>query len=228
MTRILILLTIIFLTSCTDDKVTDNRTALRTTSADTTVVIFKQVSVDSLTIPSRHFLRLAKQIDSSGYIWDTARIKKVVHYFRTDSIVVAEKFVFYKMNPDDSWVLEFYDHYKNDNDATRIKEGLVNIDNFKNVISIFGYYYKQKEKANLMTDGYIEEWLFPTIEEAEKAVQDVARVKEIVFFNTESFCCRIDKRLYIFHVRASGFSIPMKDFFRRFVKDNNATVPNIT
>ena len=179
-------------------------------------------------MPSRQFLRLAQQINTAGYIWDTTRIKNVTHYYRSDSIVDLGNFIFYKMQLKDSWIIEFYNLYKDKKDRdSPMKNGLIQYECFENATSIFGYYYRQKRKANLMVDGYIEEWLFPTDEDAEKAVKDVNRVKEMVYFNTTAFCCQIDKRIYIFHVRASGFSIPMRQFFKRFVKENQATVPTL-
>lgn len=174
--------------------------------------------------PSKQFLRLAKQIDSAGFIWDTVRMKNVVHYSLADSIIIAGTYVFYKMKLADSWLIEFYKQNKN-NALDFYEAALINYDYFKNVKSITGYYYTQKQKTDFREDGYIEEWTFPRSDDAERAVEDVQRVKEKVYFNTQSFCCRIDDKLYIFHTRAMGFSGQLKKFFQQLVADNNAVVP---
>jgi hypothetical protein len=221
-----LLIAICFSACNNNTKVVESNIVKEIANADTLTGQPKSILTDSLIIPSKQFLRLAKQIDSAGFIWDTARIKKVVHYFRTDSVVIidVETYLFYKMKLDDSWLIEFYNHNKNK--TVDFYEGsLINYDYFKKAKSITGYYYTQKEKTNFKTDGYIEEWIFPTTDDAEKAVQDVARVKEKVYFNTESYCCRIDDKLYIFHTRAMGFSFQLKKFFKQFVTDNNAVIP---
>jgi hypothetical protein len=227
MRRTIFILTLIVFFACNDNHVSENLTQETTIRHDTPAVTSHLTSLDTISQPSRQFLRLVKQIDTAGYIWDTTRIKNVTHYFRTDSIVTIDNYVFYKMKLKDSWIIEFYELNKDKRDEdSPIKEGLIKKEYFENAISLFGYYYRQKNKADLMVDGYIEEWLFPTQEDAEKAVKDVHRVKHMVYFNTTPFYCQIDKRIYILHVRASGFSIPMRQFFKRFVKENQATVPN--
>jgi hypothetical protein len=192
---------------------------------DTTFVQEDRSTPGSFTVPSRQFLDLVKQIDSSGFIWDTARIKKVVHYFRDDSIIIAENYVFYKMKPEHSYIIEFYNTHRNDQESSFFRDALIKKEYFDKAISIVAYYYRQKEKSDLITDGFIEEWRFPTPRDAENALRDVDHVKAVVFFNTESFTCRIAERVYVFHVRASGFSIQLKKFFQRFVKNNSAIVP---
>jgi hypothetical protein len=227
MRQTIFILTLIFIYACNDNHVSENISQETTIPLDTSDEVAIQPPLDSSSLPSLQFLRLVQQIDTAGYIWDTTRIKNVTHYFRTDSIVAFDNYVFYKMQLKDSWIIEFYELNKDKkNSDSPLKDGLIQLGFFENATSVFGYYYRQKNKADLMVDGYIEEWLFPTAEDAEKAVKDVDRVKGMVYCNTTAFCCRIDKRMYIFHVRASGFSIPMRQFFKRFVKENQATVPN--
>lgn len=224
--RIITLFISILLLSCNPSVKSEKPSKIIRSSPKLDTLVSTLPTIDRYKIPSQPFLKLVKQIDSSGYIWDTTITKKITHYRLTDSILFVENYMFYKMKPEDTYIYQFYDFFISDTSSSRSSSGLINKAYHDKAISIFGYYYAQKKKGNYITDGLIEEWSFPSVQDAENAVMDISKVKSIIFTNTPSFTCRIDRYMYIFHVRASAFGNQLEKFFLRFVKENNAYVPD--
>jgi hypothetical protein len=99
---------------------------------------------------------------------------------------------------------------------TRINTPTVDFEVFLKPISIFAYYYRQNIKSEMIEDGVIEEWRFGTNFEASQAFIEINKIKDIVYFNTNSFTLLHENHLYIFHTRASAFDITLRKFYRTF------------
>lgn len=240
----LITIFIIFVVIISCQNEINNQNNIKISSADSSANINKNVqniNTDTL-VPSDQFIKLVKFIDSCNYIWDTNRIKKVYCYPVKKNYKIIDKYLFYKMTPPESDIVYYYNKYKDyktiivdmgNNDSNKvnttkidssdsdgpIKKGLVKIIFFNNPKAIWGYFYRHKTEKNFITDGFIEQWEFPSSTDALNAYNEINRVKDYVFFNTESFCYKIDKNVFVFYCRAAGFSNQLKKFYE-YLKRN--------
>lgn len=95
----------------------------------------------------------------------------------------------------------------------------LNFNNFRKVKNIWGYFYRNKFKTNLISDGVIEQWEFGNAEDAEEVLQEISTSRgDIIYFNTMPFFCRIDNKLIIFQTRAMAFSYDQKAVFQKFIE----------
>jgi hypothetical protein len=98
------------------------------------------------------------------------------------------------------------------------------IEVFKQVKTIWGYFYYKQSADNMFPDGVIEEWTFSTQEAAKTAAEIFQKIGDDVFFNTEPYPCVVGNKLYLFHTRAMAFSFDQKPLFLEFVKRNHASI----
>ncbi len=220
--KYIIISTFLLLCSCNEQHIPGTVSERAITVVDT-LIANKSVK-DIYSGPSRQFLRLVQQIDTAGYTWDTTQIKKVTSYFRIDSITQVDNYVFYKMNFMYHLILNHDYSMQNSTEPLELQKIIGKY--FANTTSIFGYYYRQKSKTGRIVDGYIEEWLFPTVEDARNAVLRAGWLQYHIYTNTVFSSCQIENRIYIFYTCDWGFRGPMQKFFNRFVKDNKAAVPS--
>ena len=90
---------------------------------------------------------------------------------------------------------------------------------FKGVKNIWGYFYRDKEATDWISDGVIEQWEFESEEQADKALREILQPGFIVYFNTNPYFCRIRNKLIIFQSRSMAFSYDQKPVFEKFVKE---------
>lgn len=98
------------------------------------------------------------------------------------------------------------------------KDSTVNYRILENFENAFGYYYRQNIKSDWIEDGVIEEWQFLTESEAKGALIQINKIKDMAYFNTQSFTIQHDSILYIFHTRASAFDLTLKKIYQEFEK----------
>lgn len=90
---------------------------------------------------------------------------------------------------------------------------------FKGVQNIWGFFYRDKEATDWITDGVIEQWEFENEDKANQALQQIRRPGSIIYFNTNPYFCRIRNMLIIFQTRAMAFSYDQKPIFEKFVRE---------
>jgi hypothetical protein len=90
---------------------------------------------------------------------------------------------------------------------------------FKNVKSIWGYFYRGKKVNNTISDGVIEQWEFSNKENAIHALEILQLNGMEIYINTNPYFCRINNKIFIFHTRAMSFSFDQNQVFRSF-EDN--------
>jgi hypothetical protein len=89
---------------------------------------------------------------------------------------------------------------------------------FENVKDIWGYFYREKDATNVISDGVIEQWEFENEDQAEKALVQINQVGHAVYFNINPLFCRIKNKLIVFQTRAMAFSYDQKPVFKKFIQ----------
>jgi hypothetical protein len=212
-----ILLFTFILFGCEQTKQPDDSIAASQPTKDS--VLMKKVEsqtiveTDTLPKPTTQIVNFTNYLDSIGYIADTIRAKKTSHQLTNATIVLSDSKPFYLLSPTTHEIQKSKQFLK----GNYIFDSLtVDYDIFLKPISIFAYYYRQNIKAEFIEDGIIEEWNFRTANEANQAFNELNKIKDMVYFNTNSFILQQDNYLYIFHTRASGFDITLRKFYTTF------------
>tara|TARA_B110000211_G_C14018129_1_gene526313 strand:+ start:223 stop:834 length:612 start_codon:yes stop_codon:yes gene_type:complete len=97
----------------------------------------------------------------------------------------------------------------------------LDINLFKDAKSIWGYFYKDKDATDWVSDGVIEQWEFENPTLAVKAMKQISRPRMPIYFNTHPYYCTIGNKLIIFQTRASAFSYDQKPVFKKFVEEKS-------
>lgn len=163
--------------------------------------------------PASHFIRFTAYMDSLGFQTGIERAQKVGNFQQTKYDYYDKK-VFFEVNPAEHAL------YQNKESWIRDVSDL-DCEIFKNSISIFSYYYYDKKKSLILTDGVIEEWKFGTTNKAKKAAVEFEKINDAIYFNTESYYFQHKNYLYIFHTRASAFDPKLKEFYIIFKQKIN-------
>lgn len=216
----LFILTIIFTVSCSSptDKKTNSEIKIDTKKTTNSSLIVDSSSVpEKVDSPSSLFLEMTNYLDSSGYSFDTTRLKKVHYRLQNkNGLVFADKYFYKIVLPDHSAfdtveVLKGYSGI----DIKTIKKDLL-----KKAKGIFAYFYCEKIKTDeVVRDGVIEEWQFHNEEDAEKAGLELNRIRNFTFFYTASYVTRTKNNVYVFHNRAAFNRVhqnTIKHFYKLF------------
>ncbi len=116
---------------------------------------------------------------------------------------------FYKLSKKNPDIIAAKDWFE----TQPFKDSSVNYEILERVENAFGYYYRHNIKSDWVEDGVIEEWQFSTENEAKEAMEQLNKIKHIVYFNTRSFTLLNRNQLYVFHTRASAFDNTLKNHF---------------
>lgn len=171
------------------------------------------VTSDTLPKPTIWFLTFTNYLDSIGYISDTARAKKTEHHLSNSKLSLFNNRPFYCLIPTNHEIQKSNQFLTG---ITSFDTLTVDYEIFLKPISIFAYYYRQKIKSEMIEDGVIEEWNYRTANEAMQAYTEINKIKDFVYFNTNSFTILHENYLYIFHTRASAFDITLRKFYKTF------------
>jgi len=164
--------------------------------------------------PSTYFVGFTNYLDSAGYISDSSRARKVSPRDLSNSrIIIIDSKPFFVISPINHDVLLSKESLKGNYIFDTM---VVDYDIFRKPTSILAYYYRQNIKSTTIEDGVIEEWNFASESEAKKAMSQLNKVHDLVYFNTRSFLFQTKNYLYIFHTRASAFDITLRKFYKTF------------
>jgi hypothetical protein len=175
--------------------------------------------IEKLTdIPSKTFEAIVQILDSLGYRSDTTRVKRLNSYPElTDSeIQLVGTFPFYKIDKEKAKVLWW-------NKIAREKGDSIDTEIFKKAERVWGYFYQKEEAPNVRTDGVIEQWEFADAGVAQNAMNKLAAIYPLPYFNTQPYYVTNGQFLFIFHTRASAFSYRQKEFFNKFKEISSAS-----
>ena len=161
-------------------------------------------------------------IEKLNWVADTNRIKKGLYReLKQQKMHYFNERPFYPISFDDSEVNSGY------------SEGMVigeaesfDLELFKGVKNIWGYFYRDKTATDWIADGVIEQWEFATEAQATKALNQIQPIGSLIFFNTNPYFCTISNKLIIFHTRAMAFSYAQKPIFEKFVQESAALTAN--
>lgn len=162
--------------------------------------------------PSQLLIDFAKQIESEGWVADTSRINKVGLYGLKE---IDPEFVqglpLYALNYDQTRVFNglSFEDFEPQEEVDQV---------ISKVASIWGYFYRDKDAENWITDGMIEEWTYQNEEEATAAFVELKKHGNFIFFNTMPFFHQMGKTIFIFHARAMAFSYSQKPIYESFVE----------
>ncbi|MFD2564776.1 hypothetical protein [Aquimarina rubra] len=155
-------------------------------------------------------------IEKIQWVSDTNRLKKVGIYGELErkKVKYFNGRPFYPINFENTQLNKTYntDIFKSHFDSLDFKL-------FKGVKNIWGYFYRDKEASDWISDGVIEQWEFETENQADKALNQIMQPGFIVYFNTNPYFCRIRNKLMIFQSRAMAFSYDQKPIFEKFIKE---------
>lgn len=170
--------------------------------------------------PCIELQEFAVEIEHLRWIPDPNRLDKVGIYqelIRAD-LKYFNSSPFYPINFENSQLNKAY--------SPGVHESLfdsLDFELFKEVNNIWGYFYRDQEASDWISDGVIEQWEFDTEQKALKALNAIRNPGFIIYFNTNPYFCRIRNKLIIFQTRAMAFSYDQKPLFEKFVKEK---VPN--
>lgn len=221
-----------------------------TVSADTVATVHtdtsKQkdnlVSADTFSIPTKLFVDIVSIFDSAGFKADTNRIKKVPYYswtVKSSQIFSIHSIPFYKMDKETNPVFSYLKRHSQDTfnyprhstnywedsiSKMSIKKGI-----FKKVNTITGFYFTEKIPSGLQTDGFIEEWVFPTVTDAQTAETTLTKrdnssspIYYFIYFNSFSQVFRKENHLYIYYSRADWDGRLLEKLYEQVIKKINA------
>ena len=171
------------------------------------------ISKENDVQPTDAFLSFTNYLDNIGYISDTARAQITELSLSRSKIGYFENKPFYVLVPKNHAIQQTKQFLKN---FKKMDTLTVDFDIFLQPTSIFAYYYRQKNKSNLIEDGVVEEWHFSSKNEAQQAFTEINKMLDYVYINTYSFTLIHENKLYIFHTRASAFGITLGNFYERF------------
>jgi hypothetical protein len=161
--------------------------------------------------PIKAFSTFVSVLDFLGYSGDTARVNRLKNYseFLGTEIVFFRRYPFYKMPREKSKILSW-------NNFARESQDSINTRIFDEAEDVWAYFYREREKSNLVVDGVIEQWRFADERAAKEAINALKSFYPLPFFNTEPYYATKGRFLFVFHTRASAFSYRQKEFFARF------------
>ena len=176
------------------------------------IVVYKNIPIPEL-------IEFVKELEKNEWIPDTLRLRKKRLYEYLGEKTSFNTYPFYNIdyeNTDIKKTIEFQP-------KILIRQS-PNLDTelFKSVRSIWGYFYRDKNGKNTISDGIIEQWEFETESDAIKALEQIQPAGHFIYFNTMPFHCRVKNYLITFRTRAMMFSYDQKKIFEKF-KNKNCT-----
>ena len=194
-----ILIFSLLLVGCGQTKQQDNS---RVSSIQDEVNSIEQQKIESHRIvpsdtspkPTIYFLKFTNYLDSIGYISDTSRAKKTEHHLSNSTVVLLNGKPFYSLIPTKHEIQKANQYLQGN---TSFDTLTVDFGVFLKPISIFAYFYRQNIKSEMIEDGVIEEWNFGTNNEALQAFNEINKIKDFVYFNTNSFTLLHENYLFI-------------------------------
>jgi hypothetical protein len=169
--------------------------------------------------PCIELQEFAAEIEKIGWVPEPERIKKISAYkhLNKKNIKHFGGKPFYKINFKNSMFNKAYSNFKE-------KMSFIDYQLFENVNSIWSYFYRSKKNTNTIPDGIIEQWEFDNKENAMRALSQLMRIDQVLYFNTSPYFCKIDNKVIIFHTRAMAFSFQQKELFEMFKNKMNRNV----
>lgn len=187
-----------------------------------TIELTKEIKSEKVDLVSKQVITNAPCIELQEFIIDIEKLKWVSDIDRLNKVGIYGELdrqkikyfndrPFYSINFENSRFNKAYNKGMNKRHFDSLDFEL-----FKGVNNIWGYFYRDKEATDWISDGVIEQWEFETINQASKALKQILRPGFIVYFNTNPYFCRIRNKLIIFQTRAMAFSYDQKPIFKKF------------
>jgi hypothetical protein len=218
-----LLIPFIFL-SCFD-KVSENQKDddEKIHSIDSTEIDFPVKENLAFIQPCEELQKFVKEIEKLNWVSDTARInsKRIYSELNAEKINYFNGSPFYHIEFENSRINKFFTI---NIEFPEMIFDSIHYELFKSVEIIFGYYYRDKNNSNWISDGVIEQWQFQDETLAQKALEEIKKNGSIIYFNTKPYFCRLRNNLIIFQTRASAFSYDQKHVFKKFVEDNTPII----
>lgn len=166
--------------------------------------------------PIKEIQEFAVVIEKKGWVSDESRINNKQIYKELDrkGKTVFNNKPFYPISYKNTMLSKFSDRLPS--------EGLFV---FKKAKGIWGYFYRDKNAQEMITDGVIEQWEFASEEDAQTAMKYVQNHGHSIYFNTYPYTCRIKNYMIVFQSRAMAFSYEQKPVYDLFVKIYNPILP---
>lgn len=191
---------------------------------------------DTFQVPTKFFIDIKSVLDSSFFIPDTTKIKTIEYYWRnvkTNPVFIVQNIPFYKMDTVTNPIFLFLNNHPEASQQQPINDSIIKsfIDRrtFHKVKHITGLYFRTKKKnTDLLTDGFIEEWVFENSQDAEKAEAALttlfgkSKMYYFIYFNSIAYVCRKDNSLYTFYSRAGWEDRRMEKLFKEIIKRRTA------
>ena len=221
----------IFLWCCSENKTKDK--PISTQKAEQNVIevnsdsteLVNNVESEKKDSVNEEFITNAPCVELQDFVVDIESLKWVPDTVRLDKVGIygelnRQKIEYYNDRP-------FYSiSFKNSRLNKAYNAGInkshfdsLDFELFKSVKNIWGYFYRNEEAKELISDGVIEQWEFKSEEQADKALRQILQPGLIVYFNTNPYFCRVRNKLIIFQSRAMAFSFDQKLIFEKFVKE---------
>ncbi|GGB73798.1 hypothetical protein GCM10007424_12100 [Flavobacterium suaedae] len=166
--------------------------------------------------PIKQIQEFTAIIEKNGWVSDEERInkKQIYREFNRESKKLFAGKPFYTITYENTMLNRFSDNLPS--------EG---ISIFKEVKSIWGYFYKDKNARDWITDGVIEQWEFSNEKDAQNAMEYMHKHGDRIYFNTSPYFCRINNHVIVFQSRAMAFSYKQKPVYDLFIKMYNPVLP---
>lgn len=247
---ICIIIAIFFAIACSEENqnAPSNKISVDTTKKrlNTSLVIPKDSIIEEEKeerFLTTELLELAKKIDSSGYLYDSIKLRKSYRHFDSVKILTLDGYLFYETKITNTVPFTTLKSVrsrvgrkaKEDMDSLELQEFhvrkakmVMDVNLLEKVQSIYSYHYVLKKTTTsgplrTFEDGIIEQWQFESKEVAKMAGEEIGKKAVFAYFNRGAHVCYLNNYVYIFHSRASAFYTTLEKFFDWFVKINKAT-----
>ena len=190
-----------------------------------------QVSLQSISNqPCIEIQSFVVDMEKMNWVSDTNRLLKTSLYKMLDrnQVHYFNERPFYKITFQDSQLGDFFRirgrKPKLELDSIAFEHSDFAVDSvdfelFKKTKTIWGYFYKNRNATDLISDGVIEQWEFSTGKEAAEALKKIRKASFDIYFNTNPYFCVIENKLIVFHTRAMRFSYDQKPVFEKFLEE---------
>lgn len=236
----------LFILACTNER---QKEQTPRSSTDTSKVIYEDaIFLKSDTLKKKEskitneFKVLIEYLDSVGYVCDTIKAQKSYRYLDSLIIIRAYGYSFYKINLRNTVPfyhlkrvakhIEYYEKQVLDSSQLARHEAwktkmFIDLKFLEGVEDIYSYHYVAKKSATsgsskTFKDGIIEQWRFTSKEAAKRAAEEIGAKETWIYINRGAYVCYLENFVFIFHSRSAGFYTPLKQFFKRFIKNNTA------
>ena len=190
---------------------------------DTTDAV-EYIEVKDSLEPCDPLLDFVVYLENEGWQHDTNRLNKYGHYQELErkQMHIFDDYPFFKIDLKRHRMLNI--NLRRVSNHPNYPHKYLDTSFVNGIQSIWGYHYRDTANSSIVSDGVLEQISFTDSVQAQGALEAMAPLGSIIYFNTQPYFYRIRNRLFIFQTRSNGFSYDQKPLFKKFVEMNSTAL----